>query len=234
MSSKPVVTDPVDGLIVDEVGAWASEKHERLRKYIDAYRSARALFLPPKGTGGAGYIGGHTVIALLDRREIPVVLDDLSTGNREAVPSDVPLVVGDVGDVELVTQIIREHRIDAILHFAAKIVVSESVADPLSYYLNNTVKTHALLEAAVRGNVRHFVFSSTAALCWKTSVDRFARQRTNLRTPSLQRIQPHKRPRGLMQPLMAISSHSLTNQFPPSTVRRVRRSIFVSSGAPSV
>jgi UDP-glucose 4-epimerase len=115
-------------------------------------------------TGGAGYIGGHTVIALLDRREIPVVLDDLSTGNRMAVPSNVPLVVGDVGDVELLTQIIREHRIDAILHFAAKIVVSESVADPLSYYLNNTVKTRALLEAAVRGKVGHFVFSSTAAV----------------------------------------------------------------------
>jgi UDP-glucose 4-epimerase len=115
-------------------------------------------------TGGAGYIGGHTVIALLDRREIPVILDDLSTGNRAAAPSNVPLIVGDAGDVELVTQIVREHRIDAILHFAAKIIVPESVADPLSYYLNNTVKTRALLEAAVRGNVRHFVFSSTAAV----------------------------------------------------------------------
>jgi UDP-glucose 4-epimerase len=115
-------------------------------------------------TGGAGYIGGHTVIALLDRREIPIVLDDLSTGNREAVPSNVPLVVGDVGDVEFVTQVIREYRIDAILHFAAKIIVPESVADPLSYYFNNTVKTRTLLEAAVRGNVRYFVFSSTAAV----------------------------------------------------------------------
>src|SRR6266403_2561736 len=108
-------------------------------------------------TGGAGYIGGHTVIALLDRCEIPVVLDDLSTGNREAVPLNVPLVVGDVGDVELVAQVIREHRIDTILHFAAKIIVPESVVDPLSYYLSNTVKTRALLEAAVKGNVRHFV-----------------------------------------------------------------------------
>jgi UDP-glucose 4-epimerase len=115
-------------------------------------------------TGGAGYIGGHTVIALLDRRESPVVLDDLSTGNRAAVPTNVPLVVGDVGDVEFVAQVIREHSIDAVLHFAAKIIVPESVADPLSYYLNNTVKTRALLEATVRGNVRHFVFSSTAAV----------------------------------------------------------------------
>src|SRR6266446_747286 len=115
-------------------------------------------------TGGAGYIGGHTVIALLDRREIPVVLDDLSTGTRAAVPANVPLVIGDVGDVELVAELIRKHRVEAVLHFAAKIVVPESVADPLSYYLNNTVKTRALLEAAVKGNVRNFVFSSTAAV----------------------------------------------------------------------
>ena len=115
-------------------------------------------------TGGAGYIGGHTVLAFIDRGEIPVVLDDLSTGNRDAVPSNVPFVVGDVGNIELVTRTIRQHNIDAILHFAAKIVVSESVADPLSYYLNNTVKTRALLEAAVRAKVRHFVFSSTAAV----------------------------------------------------------------------
>jgi UDP-glucose 4-epimerase len=115
-------------------------------------------------TGGAGYVGGQTVIALLDRRQTPVVLDDLSTGSRASVPLNVPLVVGDVGDMEFVSQLIREHRIDAILHFAAKIIVPESVADPLSYYLSNTVKTRALLEAAVRGNVRHFVFSSTAAV----------------------------------------------------------------------
>jgi len=115
-------------------------------------------------TGGAGYIGGQTVIALLDRRETPVVLDDLSTGRRNAVPSNVPLVVGDVGDTELVGNIIREHAVDSILHFAAKIIVPESVSDPLGYYFNNTVKTRALLEAAVKGSVRHFVFSSTAAV----------------------------------------------------------------------
>src|SRR4051794_26826849 len=97
-------------------------------------------------TGGAGYIGGHAVIALLDRGVIPTVLDDLSTGNREAVPSNVPFVVGDVGDVELTAEIIRKHRINTILHFAAKIIVPESVLDPLTYYLSNTVKTRALLE----------------------------------------------------------------------------------------
>jgi len=121
-------------------------------------------------TGGAGYIGGHAVLALLDRHESPFVLDDLSTGDRAAVPTNVPLVVGDVGDIEFVAKLIQEHRIDAILHFAAKIIVPESVADPLSYYLNNTVKTRALLEAAVRGNVWHFVFSSTAAVYGNPSI----------------------------------------------------------------
>jgi len=115
-------------------------------------------------TGGAGYIGGHTVLALLDRGEIPIVLDNLSTGYRSAVPSAVPFFVGDVGDLNLVEHIIKTHKVEAILHFAAKIVVPESVADPLGYYLNNTVKTRALLEASVRGEVKHFVFSSTAAV----------------------------------------------------------------------
>jgi UDP-glucose 4-epimerase len=115
-------------------------------------------------TGGAGYIGGQTVIALLDRREVPIVLDDLSSGSRSAVPLGVPLIVGDVGDVEFVTRLIRENNIDSILHFAAKIIVPESILDPLGYYLNNTVKTRALLEAAVKTAVRHIVFSSTAAV----------------------------------------------------------------------
>ena len=93
-----------------------------------------------------------------------MVLDDLSTGRRSAIPPNVPLVIGDVGDAELVGKVIREHAVDSILHFAAKIVVPESVVDPLGYYFNNTVKTRALLEAAVKGSVRHFVFSSTAAV----------------------------------------------------------------------
>jgi UDP-glucose 4-epimerase len=115
-------------------------------------------------TGGAGYIGGHVVLAFMDSGEIPVVLDDLSNGSRNAIPSKVPFFVGDVGDTSLVLRILETHKIDAILHFAAKIVVPESMADPLGYYLNNTAKTRALLEAAVTGNVRHFVFSSTAAI----------------------------------------------------------------------
>jgi UDP-glucose 4-epimerase len=115
-------------------------------------------------TGGAGFIGGHTVLALLDRGEVPLVLDDLSTGTRAAVPEMVRLYVGDVGDTDLVSRVLREHEVDAILHFAAQIVVPESVADPLGYYMTNTLKTHALLRAAVASGVRHFIFSSTAAV----------------------------------------------------------------------
>lgn len=115
-------------------------------------------------TGGAGFIGGHTVLALLDRGEVPVVLDDLSTGTRLAVPEEVDLHVGDVADAELVSRLIRDYRIDAILHFAARIVVPDSVADPLGYYMANTLKTHALLRSAVTAGVKHFIFSSSAAV----------------------------------------------------------------------
>ena len=93
-----------------------------------------------------------------------VVLDNLSTGFRWAVPPEGVLVGGDMGDQALVARLIDAHGIDAIPHFAAKIVVPESVADPLGYYLNNTVKTRALIETAVKAGVRHFIFSSTAAV----------------------------------------------------------------------
>ncbi|VTZ26617.1 UDP-glucose 4-epimerase [Methylocella tundrae] len=122
-------------------------------------------------TGGAGYIGGHMALALLDAGEEVVVLDNLSTGFRWAVPPEAKLVVGDFGDAALVDQIIAGHKIDAIAHFAAKIVVPESVADPLSYYLNNTAKARNLLECAVRNEVRHFIFSSTAAVYGEPSVN---------------------------------------------------------------
>lgn len=115
-------------------------------------------------TGGAGYIGGHMVLALLDAGHRPVVFDNLSTGFRWSVPDGVPLVVGDVGDYELVLQTLQSHNIDAIVHFAAKLVVPESVRDPLGYYLNNTVKSRSLLAAAVAAGIETFVFSSTAAV----------------------------------------------------------------------
>ncbi|HVT54946.1 MAG TPA: UDP-glucose 4-epimerase GalE [Xanthobacteraceae bacterium] len=115
-------------------------------------------------TGGAGYIGSHMVLALVDAGETAVVLDDLSTGFKEAVHPKAKLVVGDVSDEKLVASIIKEHKIDAVIHFAAKIVVPDSVADPLGYYLANTVKTRALLAAVTAAGVKHFVFSSTAAV----------------------------------------------------------------------
>ncbi|HYF56861.1 MAG TPA: UDP-glucose 4-epimerase GalE [Salinarimonas sp.] len=115
-------------------------------------------------TGGAGYIGSHMVLELMDAGEDVVVLDDLSTGFRRAVPEGVPFVQGDMGDGALIARTIREHGIDAIAHFAARIVVPDSVSDPLGYYLNNTVKSRALLAAAVAGGVRHVIFSSTAAV----------------------------------------------------------------------
>ncbi|WP_230532228.1 UDP-glucose 4-epimerase GalE [Microvirga roseola] len=115
-------------------------------------------------TGGAGYIGGHMVLALLDAGFKPVVLDNLSTGFRWSVPDGVPVVVGDVGDYELVLQTLRKHDIEAIVHFAAKLIVPESVTDPLGYYLNNTVKSRSLMAAAVAAGVQKFIFSSTAAV----------------------------------------------------------------------
>ncbi|WP_166143913.1 UDP-glucose 4-epimerase GalE [Methylosinus sp. RM1] len=115
-------------------------------------------------TGGAGYIGSHMTLELLDAGEKVVVLDDLSTGFRWAVPQEVPLIVGDFGDAALLRDIFARHDIQSIIHFAAKIVVPESVADPLGYYSNNTAKARALLEAAVEAGVRRFIFSSTAAV----------------------------------------------------------------------
>ena len=114
-------------------------------------------------TGGAGYIGSHVVLQLRARGERVVVLDDLSTGFRQAV-LDTPLVVGKVGNRDLVLDILRTHGVDTVMHFAAHTIVPESVANPLKYYGNNTCSTRNLLECCVETGVRHFVFSSTAAV----------------------------------------------------------------------
>lgn len=115
-------------------------------------------------TGGAGYIGSHMVHELVDAGEKVVVLDSLATGFDWAVADGVPLIVGDTGDQPLVASIIAEHGVDAIIHFAASTVVPESVAEPLAYYRNNTVNSRALIETAVKCGVKHFIFSSTAAV----------------------------------------------------------------------
>jgi UDP-glucose 4-epimerase len=113
--------------------------------------------------GGAGYIGSHLVLQLQERGERVVVLDNLVTGFRQAV-QQVPLVVGDVGDMELVDRVLAEHDIDTVMHFAASTIVPESVREPLRYYRNNTAMTRNLLECCMRSKVRQFVFSSTAAV----------------------------------------------------------------------
>jgi UDP-glucose 4-epimerase len=115
-------------------------------------------------TGGAGYIGSHMVLELVDSGEDVVVLDNLSTGHRWAVAEEVPVIIGDTGDQPLLDQLIRKYGIDSIIHFAAAIVVPDSVRDPLTYYKNNTANSRALIECAVKAGVRHFIFSSTAAV----------------------------------------------------------------------
>ncbi|MDP4823113.1 MAG: UDP-glucose 4-epimerase GalE [Aestuariivirgaceae bacterium] len=115
-------------------------------------------------TGGAGYIGSHMVLALRDRGEDVTVLDNLSTGMWWVLPPEVRLVKGDIGDEALLDEVLGAGGFDAIIHFAGSIVVPESVADPLGYYLNNTVKSRSLMAATVRHKVPRFIFSSTAAV----------------------------------------------------------------------
>ncbi len=125
-------------------------------------------------TGGAGYIGSHTVRQLGEAGEKVVTLDNLSKGFRESVLYG-DFVEGDTSDKALVTKLLREHRVDTVIHFAAHTIVPESVADPLMYYRNNTCATRNLLECCVEAGVKHFVFSSTAAVygtpdseqCWE-------------------------------------------------------------------
>ncbi len=115
-------------------------------------------------TGGAGYIGSHMVLELVDRGEDVVVLDNLSTGFDWAVAPGAELVRGDIGDQDLLNKLIAQHGFDAVVHFAGSIVVPDSVADPLGYYHNNTVKSRTLIEACIKGGVGRFIFSSTAAV----------------------------------------------------------------------
>ncbi|HYN45613.1 MAG TPA: UDP-glucose 4-epimerase GalE [Allosphingosinicella sp.] len=114
-------------------------------------------------TGGAGYVGSHAALALLDAGWPVVVIDDLSTGFDWAVPEGAFFEEGDIADADLVERLIGEHEVGAVMHFAGSVVVPESVADPLKYYENNTAKSRALIASAVKCGVGHFIFSSTAA-----------------------------------------------------------------------
>ncbi len=120
-------------------------------------------------TGGAGYIGSHAVLALLDAGHAPVVLDDLSKGVSEAVPEGVPLHAGDVGDRALVARLLTQHGAGAVMHFAGSIIVPESVADPTLYYRNNTAASLNLIDACLDAGVGALVFSSTAAVYGATA-----------------------------------------------------------------
>ena len=115
-------------------------------------------------TGGAGYIGGHMVLGLLDRGITPVVIDDMSNGVPWALRPDVPFYHGDVGNYELVSKVMREHDIDTVIHFAARLIMPEFYDKPLEYYLQNTVKSRALLQAVSDHGVKKFIFSGTAAI----------------------------------------------------------------------
>jgi len=119
--------------------------------------------LPVLVTGGAGYIGSHAVLALLDRGWPVAVIDNLTTGFRFAVPDGVAFYEGDIEDADLLARIVAEQGIGAVMHFAGSIIVPESVENPLKYYHNNTAKSRALIEAAVKSGMKHFIFSSTAA-----------------------------------------------------------------------
>ncbi|MBF5090213.1 UDP-glucose 4-epimerase GalE [Novosphingobium sp. NBM11] len=119
--------------------------------------------VPVLVTGGAGYIGSHAVLALKDAGWPVSVIDNLTTGFRFAIPDGVPFYQGDIEDGDLLARIIAEQGIGAVMHFAGSVVVPESVENPLKYYHNNTAKSRALIESAVKGGVRHFIFSSTAA-----------------------------------------------------------------------
>jgi len=119
--------------------------------------------VPVLVTGGAGYIGSHAVLALKDAGWPVAVIDNLVTGFRFAVPDNVPFYEGDIADEALLARIFAEQGIRAVMHFAGSVVVPESVDNPLKYYLNNTVKTRALLAAIVGAGVPHMIFSSTAA-----------------------------------------------------------------------
>lgn len=114
-------------------------------------------------TGGAGYIGSHAVLALLDAGYDVTVIDNLTTGFRWAVDPRAAFVQGSIDDTELVAKTLTDHRIGAIMHFAGSIIVPESVEQPLKYYRNNTAASRTLIECAVAAGVRHFIFSSTAA-----------------------------------------------------------------------
>ncbi|MDP1732274.1 MAG: UDP-glucose 4-epimerase GalE [Devosia sp.] len=157
-------------------------------------------------TGGAGYIGSHMVLRLCDAGEAVVVLDNLVTGFDWAIDPRAQFVEGNAGDMALVGELVGKHGISEIIHFAGSIVVPESVADPLKYYGNNTAASRNLIEAAVKGGVKHMVFSSTAAVYGMTGLEPVAEE-----TP-LNPMSPYGRSKLMTEMMLAdvAAAHPLT------------------------
>lgn len=126
--------------------------------------SKSVIYGPILVTGGAGFIGSHVVYALREKGIDVVVLDNLSTGNRQLLPQDITFIEGDAGDEVFVQTLLIKYSISAVMHFSGSIVVSESVKDPLAYYYNNTVVSRSLISACVSAGVQTFIFSSTASV----------------------------------------------------------------------
>ena len=153
-------------------------------------------------TGGAGYIGSHMTYGLVDRGEKVVVLDNLSTGMRGLVAGSAVFVEGNAGDAALVKKIVATHSVNAIIHFAGSIVVPDSVAQPLTYYNNNTVVARNLIEAAVESGVPHFIFSSTAAVYGDNATDPMRE------TQEADPISPYGRSKLMTEWMLEDSSHA--------------------------
>ena len=115
-------------------------------------------------TGGAGYIGSHVVLALRELDYPVVILDDLSTGHKQAVPDGCEFVLGNAGDQELLPRVFKQYKINSVMHFAGSIIVEESVQEPVKYYENNTLVSLHLIESCIKEQVENFIFSSTAAV----------------------------------------------------------------------
>jgi len=115
-------------------------------------------------TGGAGYIGSHTVLSLKEKGYSVIVIDDLSSGHKELLPSDVPLIIGNAGNPTLIEKAIKEYKPEAIFHFAGSIDATESILKPEKYFENNFSVSKSLIETCISNNLNNFIFSSTAAV----------------------------------------------------------------------
>lgn len=159
------------GGIVLSLGGKSEAVVLNIQKYNDllvqASRAPKPNLEAPQTilvTGGAGYIGSHTVRQMLSQGYQVVILDNLSTGRREFVPDNAIFIQGDVGDAELLRGLFSEYPIDAVMHFAASLEVEESVRKPKEYLQNNFINTSVLLDAMVAAGVNKIIFSSTAAV----------------------------------------------------------------------